>query len=46
MDFSIIGSDNGGGGGGPVSHPKAVDARTEFTLLQRSIPKEAQTEFG
>ena len=45
MDFTIPGSNNGGGGG-PVSHPKAVDARTEFTLLQRSIPKEAQTEFG
>ena len=44
MDFTIPGSDNGGNG--PVSHPKAVDARTEFSLLQRSISKEAQTEFG
>ena len=45
MDFTIPGSDNGGGGR-PVSHPKAVDARTEFALLQRNISKEAQTEFG
>ena len=45
MDFTIPG--NGDiSGGGPVSHPKAVDARSEFALLQRNIPKEAQTEFG
>ena len=47
MDFTIPGNgDISGTGGGPVSHPKAVDARSEFALLQRNIPKEAQSEFG
>jgi len=48
MDFTIAGNGytSGSGSGGPASHPKAVDARSEFALLQRNIPKEAQTEFG
>ena len=49
MDFTIAGNSDtsgSGGSGGPASHPKAVDARSEFALLQRNIPKEAQTEFG
>ena len=46
MDLMQPGNGQVSGSGGPVSHPTAVDARSEFALLQRNIPKEAQTEFG
>ena len=42
MAFTFPGS----GGCEAVSHPRAVDARSEFQLLQRSIAKEKQAEFA